>query len=297
MIFYNEKISPNDQQQINDLAQQNSQMPSLMSEDPQTRSLYDQVIAGGTHSTDTVQVKEITLGGITGLLITPPSPKENVAIMYTHGGGYIVGSANGYQNYVTQLAVKTNITAFIPNYALAPENKFPKANKQLLAVYADLKDQYSNVIIVGDSAGGGLALSLTNQVTDKPLATVAMSPWTDMTMSSNSVKEKRSKDFLLGPVASPEISKKYSGETELTNAILSPLFSQVTNTVPTLIHVGTNEILLDDSLRYANKFANVNLFVWQEMFHVFPLFEQFESSQSANQLTVNFILAQTSSIK
>ncbi|MFT8413501.1 MAG: alpha/beta hydrolase [Oenococcus oeni] len=118
-----------------------------------------------------------------------------------------------------------------------------------------------------------------------------MSPWTDVSMSNLSIKENKEKDFLLGPIAGPDLGKKYSGNTNPTNNKISPLFSQTDNTVPTLIHVGTNEILLDDSLEYAKAFSNVNVFVWKYMFHVFPLFEQLESAQIANQLTYDFILA------
>lgn len=291
MIFHNEAISKADQTIISKIAQQTANGPSLMEENPQSRALYDETIANGTSPQSNVKIKKESISGVDGLLITTNSARNNVILLYIHGGGYIVGSANGYKNYVAKLVVQTNVNAFIPNYNLAPESVFPKANNQLIDVYNELKKEYRDIIILGDSAGGGLALTLTNQVLDKPLATVAMSPWTDASMSNLSIKENKEKDFLLGPIAGPEFGKKYSGSTDPTDSKISPLFAQNDNTVSTLIHVGTNEILLDDSLEYAKKFSNINAFVWKDMFHVFPLFEQLESAKIANQLTCNFILA------
>ncbi|WP_270334510.1 alpha/beta hydrolase fold domain-containing protein [Ligilactobacillus acidipiscis] len=291
MIFHNEASSKADQEVISKIAQQTAKGPSLMEANPQSRALYDETIASGTSSQYNVKVEKESIGGVNGLLITTNSARDNVILLYIHGGGYIVGSASGYKNYVAKLVVQTNVNAFIPNYSLAPESVFPKANNQLIDVYNELKKAYRDIIILGDSAGGGLALTLTNQVLDKPLATVAMSPWTDVSMSNLSIKKNKEKDFLLGPVAGPEIGKKYSGLTDPTNSKISPLFSKTDNTVPTLIHVGTSEILLDDSLEYAKKFSNINTFIWKDMFHVFPLFEQLESSKIANQLTCDFILA------
>ncbi|MFT8413502.1 MAG: alpha/beta hydrolase fold domain-containing protein [Oenococcus oeni] len=128
--------------------------PSLTEANPQSRVLYDRTIASGTTPQLNIKVEEKSISGVAGLLITTKSARDNVILLYTHGGGYVVGSANGYKNYVAKLVLQTNINAFVPNYSLAPESVFPEANNQLIDVYNKLKKDYRDIIIVGDSAGG-----------------------------------------------------------------------------------------------------------------------------------------------
>ncbi|MCO5249123.1 MAG: alpha/beta hydrolase, partial [Chitinophagales bacterium] len=163
-------------------------------------------------------------------------------------------------------------------YRKAPEDPFPAALEDAKTVYQQLLDDgYKNIIVSGDSAGGGLSLALTMELIreKKPLphALVLLSPWTDLTSSGDSVKRKAAVDPLIGPELLEVFAEKYAAGQALDNPLISPLFGDFHNFPPTLIQVGTDEVLLDDSVRLAKKMkdrgVSVELEIWENMMHVF----------------------------
>jgi acetyl esterase/lipase len=164
------------------------------------------------------------------------------------------------------------------NYRKAPENPYPAAIEDAVRVYKQLvEDGYKNIILSGDSAGGGLALATTMVLRDEgfklPMALVLLSPWTDLTCSGDSVTRKKDRDALISPELLEVFAKKYAGKEDLKNPLISPLFGDFTNFPPTLIQVGTEELLLDDATRLTKKMKAsgvlVEMELWEGMMHVF----------------------------
>jgi acetyl esterase/lipase len=136
------------------------------------------------------------------------------------------------------------------------------------------------IVIAGDSAGGGLTLcmliKLRDQGTSLPIAAVCLSPWTDLAMIGNSIKKKAKIDAWLTPSDLLFAAELYVGDNDPKNPLISPLFGNLHNLPPILIQVGTAEILMDDSIRFAEKAkkegVDVTLEVWDDMIHVFQAF-------------------------
>ncbi|MCB0511866.1 MAG: alpha/beta hydrolase, partial [Bacteroidetes bacterium] len=159
-----------------------------------------------------------------------------------------------------------------------PENPFPAAVEDAVAIYKQLlADGYQEIIVSGDSAGGGLSLVLTYQIKklglQLPKGLILLSPWTDLTMSGESIQTKVQDDALIAPNLIELFANKYIGEDSATNPLISPLFLEFENFPPTLIQVGSFEVLLDDSTRLAKKMhdagVQVDFEIYEKQMHVF----------------------------
>lgn len=199
-------------------------------------------------------------------------------LLYFHGGGYCVGSYNTHKALIARIARATGYKILAPNYSKAPENPYPAALDDALKIYQTmLEDGYENIILSGDSAGGGLSLALTQKIKElnlpMPAALVLLSPWTDLTFSGDSIEKKADKDPLIAPFLLKIFAQKYIQNNDANNPYISPLFSDFKDYPPTLIHVGGNEILLDDSTRLAKKMNNagvqVEFEIYKNQMHVF----------------------------
>ena len=204
------------------------------------------------------------------------------AIFYTHGGGYVTGNCVDHRMHVAKFVQATGVRALLYDYRLAPEHPFPAAMQDTLVAYRWLQDQKvlpENIIIVGESAGGGLCLASLLAIRDEglplPAAGVALSPWTDLTCSGASYRTNAKKD--ISALGSWEVwGSYYVGSNDPTNPWISPLYGDLHGLPPVLIVVGDHEILLDDSRQFAEKAkaagVDVTLRVWKGMVHCFPLF-------------------------
>jgi len=230
-----------------------------------------------------VSYEAATVGGVSGWWCSPPNTIEGAAILYLHGGAYVLGSASAYRNFAAQIAVRAKAVTFIPDYKLAPEHQFPGAVDDALAAYRGLSGAgYSSLALAGDSAGGGVALSLLSIATAiskdgsvlRPTVAAVMSPWTDLALAGDSIKARADADPLLTRDALQKAAKLYLGEQDLRNPQASPLYSDLAGLPPVLLPVGEDEILLDDSRRYAERInsagGTARIDVWQGMVHVFP---------------------------
>ncbi|OWY19258.1 alpha/beta hydrolase [Sphingobacteriales bacterium UPWRP_1] len=212
----------------------------------------------------------------------PQVADPHKVILFLHGGGYATGSINTAKSLIAKIALETGIKAIAINYRLAPEHPFPAALQDSVAIYEYLLNQGylpQNICIAGSSAGGGLALSTLQALkinnTALPAVAVCLSPWTDLAGTGKSVKNNARKDPMLIAKLIPEWATQYAGKETLFNPLISPLYGNAAGLPPTLLQVGTHEILLDDSVRYAemarNHGVDVTLEVWQNMIHGWQL--------------------------
>ena len=226
--------------------------------------------------------------------------KSDKAIFYTHGGGYVTGNCVDHRMHVAKFVQATGIGALLYDYRLAPEHPFPAAMEDTLTSYRWLLDMGvapNNIVIVGESAGGGLCLASLLAIRDSklplPAAGIAFSPWTDLTCSGTSYKTNALRD--ISTLGSWETwNGYYAGSNDLKNSWISPLFGDLAGLPPVMIQVGDHEILLDDSIRFAEKAkaagVEVSLHVWEGMVHCFPLLApMFPEATQAWDETINYI--------
>jgi acetyl esterase/lipase len=249
---------------------------------PSGRAGFDELMSK-TPQVDTVTYEAAEIGGVPGWWCRPPEATPGAAILYFHGGAYVVGSAQAYRNFVGQIALRAKVDAFIPDYDLAPEQPFPAAVNDGEAAYRGLVAAgISRIAIVGDSAGGGLALVIATRMSaaardglvPRPAAAVVMSPWTDLALTGDSMTTRAEHDPLLTRDTLEQARIAYLGATDPKNPEASPLYGDLTGLPPVMLHVGEDEILLADARRMADSIVTAGsaaeLHVWQGMVHVFP---------------------------
>lgn len=218
------------------------------------------------------------------LLSLKEGAREDKVILQLHGGGYVGGMRNVYRMFAGLYnEVSHGMSVLTPDYRVAPEEPYPAALLDAYDAYEWLLEQgwfSEQIILAGDSAGGGLALALCHYLKDKgrqlPCGIVAMSPWTDLTASGESYETNYEKDPLFGKTRDSMIyNKDYIGEHDPMNAYISPLFGDFRGFPPMLLQVGSYEMLLSDSVNVAAKAreqgVKVRLSVYEGMFHVFQM--------------------------
>lgn len=211
-----------------------------------------------------------------------PTAAGTTTILYVHGGGYIMGTLETTRPLASQLATATGARVLYPEYRLAPEHPFPAALDDVSSVYRYLLDSPSTgqIVVAGDSAGGGLALAMLLRARDlglpQPVACVFISPWVDLTLSAASIEanaptEPQAPRWLLERMAAA-----YLAGSDPTNPDASPLYADLRGLPPLLLQVGGLEGLLDDSLMLAGRAASagvdVTLRVWRGAIHVWHAF-------------------------
>ena len=220
------------------------------------------------------------MGGVPARRLRSTNANSHQVILYLHGGAYILGGPISHGNVAAQLGHAAGAEGYFPDYRLAPEHPFPAALDDALAAYRWLLAQGHaphNIIIAGDSAGGGLTLATAVAIRDsqmpQPAALVLISPWVDLTLSGESINSRASRDPLLRPSWLRWGAKAYCGGEDASHPGCSPLFADLAGLPPMLIHVGSEEILLDDSLRLEQRAkeagVKVRLHVYENMWHDF----------------------------
>jgi acetyl esterase/lipase len=218
------------------------------------------------------------------LLELKENPRRDKIILQLHGGGYVGAMRNAYRMFAGLYnEVSQGMSVLTPDYRVAPENPFPAALKDAYTAYCYLIEQgwfSEQIILAGDSAGGGLAMALCHYLKDKgkqlPCGIVAMSPWTDLTASGESYDTNYEKDPLFGKTRDSLIyNRDYVGEHDPMDAYISPLFGDFREFPPMLIQVGSYEMLLSDSVSVAAKAreqgVKVRLSIYDGMFHIFQM--------------------------
>lgn len=222
-----------------------------------------------------------TVGGVPGLWVHPADRRPGEAIVHLHGGWFNFGSAKAYRHLVGHIAARAGVRAFIPDYRLAPEHPFPAATDDVLACYQGLAERdVHRIALTGDSAGGNLALALASRVAGEAAAINAnlvgvavFSPVTDLTLSGATYETRADADPLFTRPQVAELVHSYLGSADARHPLASPLFGRHSGMPSIRIHVGDDEVLLDDSLRYVERAvvvgADVRADVWMGMSHGF----------------------------
>jgi len=228
-----------------------------------------------------IQVTPINAAGVSAEWLEPTHSSSDNVMIYLHGGGYVMGSPVTHRGLVGRLAKSCGIRALSVDYRLAPEHPFPAALEDSLAVYQWVMDQGispHNIIIAGDSAGAGLTLATLISLRDNheqlPAMALCISPWTDLALTGESIKDCAKID----PYISYDLLKlgaHYMGSHNPELPLISPLHADLRGLPPLLIHVGTDEVLLSDSTRLADTAkadgVDVTLKIWDKMWHDFHL--------------------------
>ncbi len=229
---------------------------------------------------ESAEITPTETDGIPAEWIIPRDADKGRCVLYLHGGGYVICSPRTHRDLVWRIGRRSRARSLVIDYRLAPEHPHPasledamKAYRWLLANGVDP----ARFAVMGDSAGGGLTLALLLALRDAgdplPACAVCHSPWTDLTCSGASMRTHRRKDPLLDPESIAHYAGLYSPGGDFTRPYVSPLFGDFRGLPPLLIHVGGAEVLLDDSLRVAEKAAAagvpVELKIWPRMIHVF----------------------------
>ena len=248
-----------------------------LTEQGEPRAVYDRFIAATPIATD-VTVHHVTNDPTPGVWVRPADAAPDRALLFLHGGGYGLGSASAYAGLASQIAARARVAVFALDYPLAPESQLPEALDLAVETLGRICCAHAAVAIVGESAGGGLALATAARAVQERLqvaAVVTFSPWTDLSLSGASVREHGIIDPLLDPAYLRASAAAYVGPAALDDPRASPLFGVVDDLPPLLIQVGSDEVLLDDSRRFALAVVNVGgtvrLEVWEGMHHVFQL--------------------------
>ncbi|WP_116998990.1 alpha/beta hydrolase [Desertimonas flava] len=232
---------------------------------------------------DGARVRDDTLGGVPVRYIEFDGTAQGPVLFYLHGGGYTIGSLRSHQGFVGTFAGLAGGWSVQVDYRLGPEHPHPAAVDDAVAAYLALVESGvdpGRIVVSGDSAGGGLSLALLVALRDgghpQPAGATLMSPWTDLSFTGESMTTNKAVDTMVMIEFISVMANDYMADGDPTNPLISPVYADLTGLAPLQLHVGGDEILLDDSQRIADHAAAVgvpcDLHVWPEMLHIFPYF-------------------------
>lgn len=229
------------------------------------------------------RVEKVVVDGVPGEWISLPDADAERVLLYLHGGAYALGSCDSHRDLVARICAASGVRGLLIEYRLAPEHVFPAAVDDALSAYRWLlanNVKPEHIIVGGDSAGGGLTMALLLALRERnvplPAGAVLLSPWTDLVGTGESRTTRAEADPWISAAAIQFVSGLYAGEEDVHHPLISPVYADLSGLPPLFIHVGNDEVLLDDSTRLAEnaKAAHVEaqLTVWEGMWHVFQAF-------------------------
>ena len=229
-----------------------------------------------------VETTAVDAGGVKAdWIVTPPSHRDR-HVLFLHGGGYRVGAPSTYRHLTWRIAEAARARLLVIDYRLAPEHPFPAAVEDAFAAYRWLLANGAEprrLVVMGDSAGGGLALALLLKLRDDglplPAAAAVLSPWTDLASTGASLSANARSDPVINADEIPKFAADYLAGADPRNPYASPLYGDPTGLPPTLIQVGGDEVLRDDAARMADNMrragCQVDLQIWPRVPHVWHL--------------------------
>jgi acetyl esterase/lipase len=268
----------------------------------ETRANFEQMSALFPIAAD-VKCESVSAGGVKAEWVTAPGADAGRAVLYLHGGGYVIGSINTHRDLAARISRAAKARVLLIDYRLAPEHPFPAAVEDSVAAYRYMLDQglkASRIVVSGDSAGGGLTVATLVAIRDAKLPTPAggacLSPWTDLEGLGDSMKTKADVDPMVNKEALLEMAAHYLADQNPRNPLAAPLYADLAGLPPLLIQVGTAETLLDDSTRLAERARKAGVKVtfepWEDMIHVFQVFApMLEEGQQAIDKIGEFVRA------
>ncbi|HPE49158.1 MAG TPA: alpha/beta hydrolase [Hyphomonas sp.] len=245
--------------------------------------------------------REVDAGGVPADWVTVDGSDADHVVLYLHGGGYVMGSRNTHRGLAGRIARAAKASVLLPEYRLAPEHPFPAAVDDATACWRWLVSQGfapQRMAIAGDSAGGGLTLAtllaLKADGAPIPACAVALSPWTDLEGSGPTAEPGAVDDPMLTPDGLRVTGQQYAAGA-LRHPLAAPLHGDLAGLPPLLLQVGTREVLLSDSTRFAEKAraagVDVTLEIEEGLIHVWQMFPDVPEAQSAVQRIGAFIRA------
>lgn len=239
-----------------------------------------------------VKIRPLKLAGLRAEEIKPQAEATQL-ILHIHGGAFFLGSMNTHRAFLTHMAARTQMQVIHLNYPLAPENPYPEALDALFDVYQSLLTQGiqpKDIILSGDSCGANLAVALALKIQAEGLSQVSglilLSPFLDLTLTSESLRYNQRHDALLSIDAlETGIDYYLPSSFDPADPFVSPLFADPTGLPPMLIQVGSKEILLDDGKRFYEKAkaagVKAQFKLYTGMWHNFQMFTMFDEAQQA----------------
>ena len=253
---------------------------------PQELRVVFEKLGDSTPLAPDIKKEKVSAGGIDAEWISAPNSSADRAVLYVHGGGYVIGSVNTHRDLLARIARASGARVLGINYRLAPEHPFPAAVEDSVAAYRWMLAEGlkpSRIAVAGDSAGGGLTVATLIAIRDAKLPTpgagVCISPWVDMEGIGETMKTRAAVDPVVQREGLLGMAAAYLGGQNPRSPLAAPLYADLKGLPPLLIQVGDAETLLDDSIRLNDraKAAGVStkLEVWPEMIHVWQLFASF----------------------
>jgi acetyl esterase/lipase len=230
-----------------------------------------------------VKCEPVSAGGVKAEWVTAPGADTGRAVLYLHGGGYVIGSINTHRSLAARISKAAQARVLLIDYRLAPEHPHPAAVEDAVAAYRWMLAQGlkpNRVAVSGDSAGGGLTVATLVAIRDAklamPAAGVPISPWVDLEGIGESMTTKAKVDPMVQKDGLVGMAKAYLGGKDPRTPLAAPLYADLSGLPPLLIQVGTWETLLDDSNRLAERARKAGVKValepWENMIHVWHIF-------------------------
>ena len=230
-----------------------------------------------------VTVEPVNANGVRAEWTSTPQADRSAALLYLHGGGYVIGSLDSHRHLVSEAGRAAKAWALALDYRLAPEHPFPAAVEDAVSGYRYLLSRGirpGRIAISGDSAGGGLVVAAMLAIRDAGLAQPAcgwcISPWVDMEGIGETMSTKEAADPMVQRAPLLDMAKLYLGGAGARSPLAAPIYADLAGLAPLLIQVGAAETLLDDAIRLAKVAGaadvRVDLQVWPEMVHVWHIF-------------------------
>ncbi|HEY8208401.1 MAG TPA: alpha/beta hydrolase [Myxococcaceae bacterium] len=225
-----------------------------------------------------VKTEPVSIGGAPGRWFIPEGAPADAALIYAHGGSFVIGSVHGYAELLARLAAATRLRVLAFDYRLAPEHRFPAALEDTLAVAGASGIAPHRMLLAGDSAGGNLALAAALELTRRglrPAGAILLSPWVDLTASRPSVERNARFDWGGRGYLLHWISQYLPAHVSPADPRASPLYADLTGLPPLQIHAGTAELLHDEVVELAGRAraagVEVELHEWPAMVHGWTL--------------------------
>ena len=222
------------------------------------------------------------LAGVPVLRVDPKRPVSGVPILWIHGGAFTLMSAHTFRHWAGYLAVELRRSVVVPDYSLAPEHPYPAALDEIVGVYQALTSAHPGepIVVVGDSAGGALAVGLQLRLrgagATQPALTVLISPWLDLTLSNPSVSDNTEVDVILNAATLRFHAAAYLNSTSPTHPTASPAHAELAGLTALVVMAAEYDLLIDDAVRFARRGAaagvDVDLEIAAEMPHCFQFF-------------------------
>ena len=247
-----------------------------------------------------VSIVAVEVAGRPAEWVAAPGARDDRAVLYLHGGGYVIGSLATHRDLAARISRASASRVLLLDYRLAPEHRFPAAVEDALAAYRWLLARGHDprrLAVAGDSAGGGLALVTLVGLRDAgdrlPAAAVCLSPWTDLALSGGSMQSRAGADPAIDRATLQRWAGHYLAGGDPRQPLASPLYADLSGLPALLVLVGTAEILLDDAARVAQRAAAAGVEVvyepWPDLGHVFAAYAGTPEAGQAAALIAAFL--------